>query len=48
MEEFVEKMNKDPQGQGMLPTVTISDIAGVSPLLLLKHLCSLFAFVSPC
>ena len=45
MDEFVEKVNREPQGQDMFPTVTISDIAGLGHLHLLKHLCSLFAFV---
>ena len=48
MDEFVEKVNREPQGQDMLPTVAISDIAGLGPFHLLKHLCSLFAFMSPC
>lgn len=47
-EEFVEKVNREPQGQDMVPTVAIPDIAGLGRLHLLKHLCSLFAFVSPC
>ena len=48
IEEFVEELNRETQGQHMVPTVTISDIAGLGHFHLLKHLYSLFAFVSPC
>ena len=38
-------MDRESQGQDMVPTVTISDMAGLGPVNLLKHLCSLFVFV---
>ena len=38
-------MDREPQGQDMVPTVTISDIAGLGHVNLLKHMCSLFVFV---
>ena len=39
-------MDRELQGQDMVPTVTIFDIAGLSCVNLLKHLCTLFVFVS--
>ena len=48
MEEFMEEVDREPQGQDMVPTVAISDIAGCGMFHLLIHLCSLFLFVSQC
>ena len=42
-----EEVDRELKVQDMVPTHVISDIAGHGSLQLLKHLCSLFAFVSP-
>ena len=42
-----EEVGRELKVQDMVPTHVISDIAGHGSLQLLKHLCSLFAFVSP-
>jgi len=44
---FGEEVDRELQVQDVVPTDAISDIAGHGHLQLLKHLCSLFVFVSP-
>ena len=46
-EVFGEEVDSELQVQDVVPTDAISDIAGHGHLQLLKHLCSLFVFVSP-
>ena len=46
-EVFGEEVDRELQVQDVVPTDAISDIAGHGHLQLLKHLCSLFVFVSP-
>ena len=48
LDELGEEVDREPQGQDMVLTDTISDIAGHGFLQLRKHLCSLFAFLSLC
>ena len=42
-----EEVDRELQVQDMVPTDAVSAIAGHGNLQLLKHVCSLFSFVSP-
>ena len=46
MEILREEVDRELQGQDMVPPDSISNTAGHRHLQLLKHLCSLFMFVS--
>ena len=48
IEELGDEVDRGPQGKTMVPTDAISHISGYGHLQLLRVLCFLFTFVSPC